>query len=162
MGNTHFSPAAAAPAGARPATTLALTRGVVRLFVDMGLSPLAEFTLANGRRADIAAIDRKGRIAIAEVKSCRADFEGDAKWPDYLEFCDRFYFAVDPVFPQAILPSSEGLIVADAFGAMIAREAAPRAMAPARRKAVTLRFARQAAGKALGALGDLTAPRPAL
>lgn len=154
MANTHFSPAADAPIGSRPTTTLALTRGVVRLFTDMGLSPLAEFTLANGRRADIAAIDRKGRIAIAEVKSCRADFESDAKWPDYLDFCDMFFFAVDPVFPQQVLPSSEGLIVADAFGAMIAREAAPRPMAPARRKAVTLRFARQAAGKALG---DLTA-----
>ena len=79
MENAHFSPAADGPVVSRPETTLALTRGVVRLFVDMGLSPLAEFTLANGRRADIAAIDRKGRIAIAEVKSCRADFEGDAK-----------------------------------------------------------------------------------
>ena len=144
-------PAADGQPGLRPRTTLALTRGVARLFVDMGMSPLAEFTLANGRRADIAAVDRQGRIAIAEVKSCRADFEGDAKWPDYLEFCDRFYFAVDPAFPQGILPPSEGLIVADGFGALIAREAAPRILAPARRKAVTLRFARQAALKALAA-----------
>ena len=145
-------PAADAGPGLRPRTTLALTRGVARLFVDMGMSPLAEFTLANGRRADIAAVDRQGRIAIAEVKSCRADFEGDAKWSDYLEFCDRFYFAVDPAFPQGILPPSEGLIVADGFGALIARDAAPRILAPARRKAVTLRFARQAALKAFAAL----------
>ena len=141
-------------APARPETTLALTRGVARLFIDMGLSPLREFTLANGRRADLAAIDRQGRVTIAEVKSCRADFDADDKWRDYLEFCDRFYFAVDPAFPRELLPASEGLIVADAYGAMIAREAEPRALAAARRKAVTLRFARQAALKALGAAGE--------
>lgn len=151
MENADALSSALSTAGARPETTLALTRGVARLFVDMGLSPLAEFRLANGRRADVAAIDRKGRITIAEVKSCRADYEGDGKWPEYLEFCDEFYFAVDPAFPQEILPVSEGLIVADAFGAVIARDAAPRALlASARRKAVTLRFARQAARKALG------------
>lgn len=145
MGNE----AAASIAVDRPARTEALTRGVARLFVDMGLTPLAEFRLANGRRADIAAIDGKGRIAIAEIKSCRADFEGDGKWTAYLDYCDRFYFAVDPAFPRDILPAAEGLIVADSFGAMIARAAAQRALAPARRKALTLRFARQAARKAL-------------
>lgn len=149
MENAELFSSALSTSGERPETTLALTRGVARLFVDMGLSPLTEFRLANGRRADVAAIDRKGRITIAEVKSCRADFESDGKWPEYLEFCDAFYFAVDPVFPQDLLPASEGLIVADAFGALIAREASPRTMAAARRKAVTLRFARQAARKAL-------------
>lgn len=129
----------------RPDKTLALTRGVTRLCLDMGMTPLTEFSLANGRRADVAALDRKGKLTIAEVKSCRADFEGDAKWHDYLGFCDRFFFAVDADFPREILPPSEGLIVADAFGAMMARESMERALAPARRKAVTLRFARQAA-----------------
>lgn len=150
MENAEALPNALLTSGARPETTLALTRGVARLFVDMGLSPLTEFRLANGRRADVAAIDRKGRITIAEVKSCRADFESDGKWPEYLEFCDAFYFAVDPAFPQDILPAPEGLIVADAFGAAIARDAVSRTLAAARRKAVTLRFARQAARKALG------------
>lgn len=150
MENVDASSSGLSTIGARPETTLALTRGVARLFVDMGLSPLAEFRLANSRRADVAAVDRKGRITIAEIKSCRADFEGDGKWPDYLEFCDAFYFAVDSAFPRDILPASEGLIVADAFGAVIARDAAPRTLAPARRKAVTLRFAHQAARKALG------------
>ena len=146
----------AADTGApRPQATLAITRGVARLFLDMGLSPLREFTLANGRRADLAAIDRQGRVTIAEVKSCRADFDADDKWRDYLEFCDRFYFAVDPAFPQDRLPPSEGLIVADAYGAMIAREAEPRTLAGPRRKAVTLRFARQAALKALNVAGAL-------
>jgi len=125
--------------------TRALTRGVIRLLIDLGLSPLAEFSLANGRRADIAALDRQGRVTIVEVKSCRADFDADQKWPDYLEFCDRFYFAVDLAFPADLLPREEGLIIADAFGATIKRTARPRSLAAARRKAVTIRFARQAA-----------------
>ena len=144
MQNVEFC----SPLTARPDRTLALTRGVARLFIDMGLTPLAEFKLANGRRADIAALDRRGALTIAEIKSCRADFETDRKWPDYLDYCDRFYFAVDPAFPMEALPSSEGLIVADAFGAMIARMAKARPIAAARRKAVTLRFARQAARRA--------------
>ncbi|WP_425410336.1 MmcB family DNA repair protein [Hyphococcus sp.] len=133
---------------ARPDRTTALTRGVTRLFLDMGLSPLCEFRLANGRRADVAALDRRGRVTIVEVKSCRADFDVDEKWPDYLEFCDRYYFAVDPNFPRDVLPSAEGLIIADEYGAVISRIAEERPLAAARRKAVTLRFARQAALRA--------------
>ena len=132
----------------RPDQTAILTRGVVRLFVDLGLAPVTEFKLANGRRADVAGLDRQGRLAIAEVKSCRADFESDGKWPDYLDFCDRFYFAVDPGFPLELLPQTEGLILADAYGAMVKRPAVERPLAAARRKAVTLRFARQAALRA--------------
>ncbi|MEO1135203.1 MAG: MmcB family DNA repair protein [Pseudomonadota bacterium] len=132
---------------ARPNRTLALTRGVARLFIDLGLAPLCEFRLANGRRADVAGLDRCGKLVIAEVKSCREDFEADQKWPDYLEFCDQFYFAIDPDFPRTLLPDSEGLIIADDYGATIARTAEHRALNAARRKAVTLRFARQAAGK---------------
>ncbi len=145
MQNVDFS-LSVAP---RSDKTLALTKGVIRLFGDMGLTPIAEFKLANGRRADIAALDRRGNITIAEIKSCRADFETDQKWPDYLEFCDRFYFAVDPGFPAELMPDNEGLIVADGYGAMIARIAKERPLAAARRKAVTLRFARQAARRAL-------------
>ncbi len=155
MQNTHFAPQAATPQTdlepARPDRTLALTRGVTRLFLDMGFSPLCEFRLANGRRADVAALDRRGRLTIAEVKSCRADFEVDAKWPDYRDYCDQFYFAVDPTFPLDILPQTEGLILADEFGAAISRLAEERPLASARRKAVTLRFARQAAGRLFAA-----------
>lgn len=129
----------------RPDQTLLLTRGVARMLVDLGQSPLLEFKLANGRRADVAGLDRQGRLTIVEVKSCRADFEADQKWPDYLEYCDRFYFAVDPEFPIDLLPETEGLIFADAFGATVSRAAEERPLAAARRKAVTLRFARQAA-----------------
>lgn len=136
---------------ARPDRTLSLTRGVTRLFLDMGFSPLCEFRLANGRRADVAALDRRGRLTIAEVKSCKADFEVDDKWPEYLEYCDQFYFAVDPAFPQEILPATEGLIVADEYGAAISRPAEDRPLIAARRKAVTLRFARQAAARIFSA-----------
>ncbi len=139
MGNTAAAPLA------RPDQTAILTRGVMRLFVELGLSPLAEFKLANGRRADVAGVDRSGKITIAEIKSCQADFDVDQKWPDYLDFCDRYFFAVDPNFPVGILPPDEGLILADAYGAVIKRPSVERTLAAARRKALTLRFARQAA-----------------
>lgn len=129
----------------RPDQTVIITRGVVRLFRDLGLAALTEFKLANGRRVDVAGLDRRGRLVFAEVKSCRADFDTDQKWPDYLEYCDQFFFAVDLEFPRALLPTDEGLILADGFGAAIDRDPIDRQMAAARRKAVTLRFARQAA-----------------
>lgn len=143
--------------GARPDVTAGLTRGVLRLFRDLGFAPMAEFRLPNGRRADIAGLCPKGRLVIAEIKSCEADFTADEKWEDYLPFCDAFYFAVGAAFPQALLPPTEGLIVADGFGGAVIREAQARALAAARRKAVTLRFARQAAVRTAFLL-ETTAP----
>lgn len=131
----------------RPEVTATLTRGVSRLFRDLGLAPMAEFRLPNGRRADMAGLCPKGRIVIAEIKSCEADFTADGKWADYLPFCDEFFFAVASDFPRALLPDAEGLIIADGFGGAVVRDAQWRAMAPARRKAITLRFARQAAAR---------------
>ncbi len=145
MQNTQISDARFS----RPDQTQLLTRGVIRMLIDLGLSPLAEFKLANGRRADIAALDRQGRLTIVEVKSCRADFEADQKWPDYIGYCDQFYFAVDLAFPTDLLPPGEGLIVADAYGATIKRPASTRSLGAARRKAVTIRFARQAVRRVL-------------
>lgn len=133
---------------ARPGVTSALTRGVSRLFRDLGLAPMAEFRLPNGRRADLAGLCQKGRLVIAEIKSCEADFAADEKWEDYLGFCDEFYFAVSAGFPRELLPQDEGLIVADGFGGAIIRPSIERTMAPPRRKAITLRFARQAAARA--------------
>lgn len=132
----------------RPEVTATLTRGVARLFRDLGLSAMAEFRLPNGRRADMAGLCPKGRLVIAEIKSCEADFTADEKWEDYLPFCDEFYFAVGADFPQALLPATEGLIIADGFGGAVIRGPEVRAMAAARRKAITLRFARQAAARA--------------
>lgn len=131
----------------RPEVTGALTRGVSRFFRDLGLAPMAEFRLPNGRRADIAGLCPKGRLIIAEIKSCEADFAADGKWEDYLGFCDEFYFAVNADFPQTLLPAGEGLIVADGYGAAVIRPSIERAMAAGRRKAITLRFARQAAAR---------------
>jgi len=134
----------------RPETTAAVTRGAARLLVDLGFCPLAEVTLPNGRRADLMALDRKGRIFIVEVKSSIEDFRTDAKWGEYLPYCDAFAFAVAPEFPQEILPEAPGLIVADGFGGAVLREAPYEALAGARRKALTLGFARLAAMRAAG------------
>ena len=122
-----------------------VVRGVSRLMHDRNESCLSEFTLKTGRRVDIIALDRKGHFTIVEVKSSVADFRSDNKWHEYLDFCDRFYFAVPLKFPTNILPTKNGLIIADGYSAEILRESTPRSMNAARRKALTLRFARTAA-----------------
>ena len=121
-------------------------RGVRRLFAQLGHATLPEFTLANGRRADVVALGPDGLLTLVEIKSSVADFRADRKWPDYEDFCDRFYFAVPETVPFDILPADRGLILADAFGAAIVREARHHALPGARRKAVLLRFAHMAAG----------------
>ena len=134
----------------RPQTTLAVTRGAARLFVDLGFAPLLEVSLPNGRRADVMALGPKGEIAIAEVKSGIEDYRTDRKWGDYLAFCDQYFFAVAPEFPGDILPEGPGLIVADAFGGAVVRPPPDVKLAPARRKALTLAFGRLAAWRATG------------
>jgi hypothetical protein len=129
----------------RPETTSAVTRGAGRLFAALGYAPLMEVCLPNNRRADIMALGPRGQIAIVEVKSGLEDFLADRKWGDYLPFCDAFYFAVAPEFPQDILPPEPGLIVADAFDGAVVREAPATPLVGARRKALTLAFARLAA-----------------
>ena len=133
----------------RPETTLAVTRGAARVFVDLGYAPLLEVGLPNGRRADIMALGRRGEIAIVEVKSGKGDFVTDRKWGEYLAWCDAFFFAVAPEFPQGLLPAEPGLIVADAFGGAVLREAPASILAGARRKALTIAFGRLAALRTL-------------
>ncbi|MEO1038591.1 MAG: DNA repair putative endonuclease MmcB [Pseudomonadota bacterium] len=130
----------------------ALTRGAARLLLDLGLPAVPEFTLPCGRRADLAGLGPKGEIVIVEVKSGAADFRADEKWPEYFAWCDRFYFAVSDRFPRQLLPEDAGLIIADAFGAGVVRECPHRPLAPARRKALTLRFARNAAQRVTAGL----------
>lgn len=120
---------------------VAITRGVRRMMAERGLRGLLEFPLANGRRADILALSDSGEVTIVEVKSGVTDYRADQKWPEYLEFCDRFFFAVDAGFPVELIPESCGLIIADGFGAEIVRPAPEARLAPARRKALTLRAA---------------------
>ena len=133
----------------RPATTQLVTRGAARFFVDLGWAPLLEVGLPNGRRADVLALGPKGQLAIVEVKSGLEDYRTDRKWHEYRDWCDRFYFAVAPEFPREILPPGPGLIVADAFGGAILIECEPVPLAPARRKSLTLAFARLAALRAM-------------
>ena len=134
----------------RPEITLNVTRGAARLLTDLGYAPLAEVTLPNGRRADLMALSPKGELAIIEVKSGIEDYRVDRKWHEYLPYCDRFAFAVAPEFPQHILPEEPGLIVCDGFGGAVLREAPATPLAPARRKALTIGFARMAAMRAMG------------
>lgn len=126
-------------------TAEAVVRGVSRLMRNLGESCLSEFSLKTGRRVDVISIDRKGAFTVIEVKSSVADFRADNKWREYLDFCDRFYFAVPMDFPTEILPGDSGLMVADSYGAEILRDSLEGAMNASRRKALTLRFARAAA-----------------
>ena len=133
----------------RPDTTLSVTRGAARLMLDLGYAPQLEVGLPNGRRADVMAMGPKGDILIVEVKSGLDDYRVDRKWHEYGPFCDAFYFAVAPEFPDGVLPEEPGLIVADGFGGAVVRDAPSMALASARRKALTLAFAR------LGAMRNL-------
>jgi len=121
--------------------TRRLTRGVCRLLTDLGIGPITEFRLPNNRRADVMGLDQAGRFTIVEVKSSVADFRSDAKWPEYLPWCDRFYFAVPERFPLDVVPEDCGLIVADGYGAAIRRDVAERPLHPTRRRHQMLRFA---------------------
>ena len=138
---------------ARPDVTLAVRTGATRCLIHAGYAPIWEFKLANSRRADICGLSQKGELVIVEVKSGAEDFKTDMKWPEYAPYCDLFYFAVAPDFPLDLIPATQaqapGLIVADTFGAEIVRRAPRFDLAPARRKAVTLSFARHAAVRAL-------------
>lgn len=128
-----------------PEVTRAVTVGALRLMDQMAMACVTEMRLANNRRADIMAIGDKGELWIIEVKSCRTDFESDGKWHEYRPFCDRFFFAVNEDFPTELLPLDAGLIISDQFGGALVRGAPEHKLAGARRKALTLKFARAAA-----------------
>ena len=133
-----------------PPLAAEVARGVTRLFCRQDLFAVCEMPLPNGRRADLMAIDAKGAMTIVEIKVAKADLVGDCKWGDYLDYCDRFFWAVPPHLARLLeeerfLPAAAGLIVADRYDAAVMREALHRPMAPARRKAELLNFARRAA-----------------
>ena len=135
-----------------------VARGVTRLFFNQDLFALCEVPLPTGRRADMMGVCGRGMITIVEIKVSRADLMGDGKWTDYLDYCDRFFWAVPagfdlaPFDTQCFQPGLCGLIVADRYDAAVVREPALRKLAPARRKAETLRFARRAARRLVGDL----------
>jgi hypothetical protein len=123
-----------------------ILRGVQRRLAAQHFESLAEVSLGNGRRADVMAIGPGGDVWIVEIKSSIADFRSDHKWPHYQDYCDALFFAVGCDFPSEILPAEAGLIVADAFGGDIIRMPGVRPpLAAARRKSLTLSFARIAA-----------------
>ena len=126
-------------------TAADVARGVNRLLMQEGFSPILEFTLANGRRLDVAALGPDGTMVGVEIKVALADLRGDNKWPEYLEFCEHFYFAIPPDFPDEHVPATTGLIVADRYGGAIVRPSPVWKIHPSRRKAVTLNFAKVAA-----------------
>ncbi len=130
-----------------------VVRGTARLLLRHDWMAMVEVPLANGRRADLMALCPKGSITIIEVKVSRADLLGDGKWPDYLGYCDRYFWAVPQGFDltlfdrPALMPERAGLIVADRYDAVIVRGAVDTPLAAARRRVETLRFARRGAAR---------------
>ena len=120
-------------------------RGVFRLLLQEGYSPILEFTLPNGRRLDVAALGPGGEMLGVEIKVALADLRGDQKWPEYLDYCDLFYFAIPPDFPPEHVPAETGLMVADRYGGAIIKSAEIQSLNAARRKSVTISFAKVAA-----------------
>jgi len=121
--------------GGMSESTLAATtasdvaRGVARLFARNDIWCLTEMPLRNGRRADMMGIDAKGQVIIVEIKVQRGDLLGDGKWPDYLDFCDRFFWALPPGMDRSPLegdayrPDCCGIVVADGYDGEIVRPA---------------------------------------
>ena len=134
--------------GRQSDTALMVRRGVQRLFTAMGFALIPEMTLKTGRRADLVALSAKGEFWIVEIKSSLEDLRADGKWPDYRAFCDRLLFATHAGVAMHHFPEETGFIVADGYGAEIVRPAPEHRLAAAARKAMTLRFARLAAGRA--------------
>ena len=130
-----------------------LARGVCRALAARGFACVEEMVPAPGLRVDVMALGAKGEFWVVECKSGPADFRADRKWQGYLDWCDRFFWAVAPDFPQELLPGDTGLILADAFDAEILRPGPETRLAPARRKALVHLFARHAARR-LQALRD--------
>ena len=130
-----------------------IRRGTMRWLLELDRVALAEVTLPGGRRADLMAIGRSGEIEVVEIKASLADLRADRKWVDYLEFSDRFYFAVAPGFPVAALPDCEGVVIADRYAASLLRPALHRPLPSTRRRALHLRLARLGALR-LHALAD--------
>ena len=130
-----------------------LARGTARMLVTHGFTTIQELVPVRGLRVDLMALGKKGEVWIVECKSGRADFRADNKWRGYLDWCDRFFWAVADDFPMEIIPDNTGLIVADAYGGEILRMGPEEKLAPARRKTVVHKFAQTAALR-LQALND--------
>lgn len=150
----HPIPAQALPVDGRQSeTALATARGVARLLRSLGFCCVSEVPLPSGRRADLVAMNGRGDVWIIEIKSSLDDLRTDQKWPDYRLHCDRLFFAFPSHMPEEIFPAETGLIVADAYGAELRREAPEHRLVAATRKLMTLRFGLMAAQR-LSRLAD--------
>ena len=144
--------------GRQSETALRVQRGTMRLLRErFDFSCFAEVSLATGRRADLLGVGPKGEIWIVEIKSSLQDYQVDKKWPEYHDYCDKFFFAKPPELDAAIFPEDQGLIVADGHGADIMRHALEDKLSAARRKALMLRVARMGADR----IHQLMDPGPA-
>jgi hypothetical protein len=123
----------------------AVQRGVGRLLRARGYAIVTELPLMTGRRADVVGLGPDGEIWIVEIKSSIEDFRVDRKWHEYRISCDRLFFATHAAVPLGIFPGETGLILADAYGAELIREAPEHRLAGASRKAMMVRFAQAAA-----------------
>lgn len=122
-----------------------LARGVSRHLRSHGFVSIEEFVPSRGLRVDVMGLGPKGEVWVVECKSSRADFQTDSKWQGYIDWCDRYFWAVDMDFPTDLLPTDTGLIIADSYDAEIIRMAPEDKLAPARRKVLIQKFATHAA-----------------
>ncbi len=136
-----------------PERAAAIRRATARLCLRFGWAPLHEVPLPNGRRADILALEGDGGFVCVEVKSGPRDFLTDLKWPEYREFSDALFFAVDVDFPRALLPPDTGLIVSAGLEADLLRDAPRHKLPSSRRRALLHRFAMLSASR-LAAIED--------
>ncbi len=156
------------PADPHLREAVAVARGIARLFARNDIWCLPEMPLRNGRRADLMGIDARGQVIIVEIKVARADLLGDAKWPDYLDHCDRFFWGLAAHLDRAVMetagfrPEACGLIVADGYDAEILRPAPLLPLAPARRKVEVERLARAALRRMVVAADPACAGVPSL
>jgi hypothetical protein len=127
-----------------------LARGVCRHLLGHDFVSVEELVPTPGLRVDVMALGPRGEVWIVECKSSRVDFQSDHKWQGYLEWCDRYFWAVDADFPVDLLPEDTGLIIADAYDAEILRMGPEAKLAPARRKVMVAKFARHAARRLQG------------
>jgi hypothetical protein len=137
--------------GRQSVNAMMVRRGVMLMLMEQGFALVPEMTLKTGRRADLAALSPKGDIWIIEIKSSLEDLRADTKWHEYRDFCDQFYFATHMGVAQSHFPAETGFILSDAYGAEIVSPSPEHRLAAAARKALTLRFARLAAGRAMRA-----------
>lgn len=138
-----------------PKPGVLLARGTLRYLRSINFLGLEEFVPKPGRRVDIIAIGPKSEIWIIECKSSREDFNSDNKWQEYLEWCDKYFWAVPNDFPTEILPPDTGLIFADPYGAEMITDSPHKPLSPARRKKLLLKVARNS----LERLSRFTDPR---